>query len=170
MNSGQQRRRSKDSPPSFSTCSHAFIDKFEENKQEMKNILMNIKFLCVQTEDVKKKTVKANKGGQIASTVGCIVGVAAAPFTGGLSLTLLGAGVVTAAIGTGTSIGSTINAKKKLRQYVRRIDVFTRDFRRITDQLQEALVELRTACEPLERHDKITQKIKEVLKHTHSSC
>lgn len=129
----RRRVRSKDLPPSF----NKFMDQYYGHRDRLYEIIMETEKVQASFKDIKDKYRTGVKASCGITGAAAGLGIVGAPFTGGLSLILLGASAATAVAGGTTLIGVTATT------FIDRIEARKR-INSLTDELQSKLKPLRS--------------------------
>ena len=139
----QQRQLSKQLPlavhvevDKFQKAAVDILSRFEKHAQELTSSYG--KLGSMRFNQPFNLNIKIDNGINVAGLLASLVGIAAAPFTGGASLWLVGASVLTALVSIGKAIWSALSTDYKMSQQRRALDT---NLRSATEQLRGMLRE-----------------------------
>lgn len=139
------------------SCIYRFIKKFREKKPRMKQILRELQQTASEDKGLQEG-VKTGRNAAIAGVtvgaVGAVVALAAAPFTGGVSLAIFGAGAAGSVAGSVTGLAATTTAAGVLEKKRTAMDQFKKslaEFVEIAESLESELEDLKVECRILQR-------------------
>lgn len=139
----QQRQLSKQLPlavhvevDKFQKAAVDILSRFEKHAQELTSSYG--KLGSMRFNQPFNLNIKIDNGINVAGLLASLVGIAAAPFTGGASLWLVGASVLTALVSIGKAIWSALSTDYKMSQQRRALDT---NLRSATEQLRGMLLE-----------------------------
>ncbi|RON71864.1 DUF726 domain-containing protein [Pseudomonas fluorescens] len=134
----QQRQLSKQLPVAvhvevdkFQKAAVDILSRFEKHAQELTSSYG--KLGSMRFNQPFNLNIKIDNGINVAGLLASLVGIAAAPFTGGASLWLVGASVLTALVSIGKAIWSALSTDYKMSQQRRALDT---NLRSATEQLR----------------------------------
>uniref|UniRef100_A0A3Q3K8V0 Uncharacterized protein n=1 Tax=Monopterus albus TaxID=43700 RepID=A0A3Q3K8V0_MONAL len=84
---------------------HSFIRHFDQVRPRMKEIIYELQKISADIINIKNKSNTVTKAGAVLMGIGGVLAVGAAPFTGGLSLAICGAGFTGLVAGDLTVVG-----------------------------------------------------------------
>ncbi|KAK7895219.1 hypothetical protein WMY93_020544 [Mugilogobius chulae] len=124
-----KRTWSKEYPPSFALkwSKHyeiyqsliQFLKSYEEEKDDMQWAVSELEAVLQQRKELQKKTKTGTIAASATLGTGVALSIVAAPFTGGLSLAVLGIGAAASAAGAATSVGVLATLNKKVKRQSR---------------------------------------------------
>ncbi|WRH92621.1 DUF726 domain-containing protein [Pseudomonas fluorescens] len=139
----QQRQLSKKLPVAvhvevdkFQKAAVDILSRFEKHAQELTSSYG--KLGSMRFNQPFNLNIKIDNGINVAGLLASLVGIAAAPFTGGASLWLVGASVLTALVSIGKAVWSALSKDYKMSQQRRALDT---NLRSATEQLRGMLRE-----------------------------
>lgn len=119
--------------------SSEFIQELEQKTPELRELIIKVEENSSDESTVRRKTTTGMIAGQATLGAAGVIGIVAAPFTGGLSLALAGLAAATGVAGGATSIGvhlSDISKREKIEKTFRKI---RNEFSMITESLRAKL-------------------------------
>jgi len=139
----QQRQLSKQLPVAvnaevrkFQKAAEDIVTRFEKHAQEL---TANYgKLGSMRFNQPFNLNIKIDNGVKVAGLLASLVGIAAAPFTGGASLWFVGASVLTALVSIGKALWSALSTDSKMSQQRQALD---KNLRSATQQLRDMLRE-----------------------------
>lgn len=139
----QQRQLSKQLPVAvnaevskFQKTAEDILSRFEKHAQEL--TASYGKLGSMRFNQPFNLNIKIDNGVNVAGLLASLVGIAAAPFTGGASLWFVGASVLTALVSIGKALWSALSTDYKMSQQRQALD---KNLRSAADQLRNMLRE-----------------------------
>lgn len=139
----QQRRLSKQLPVAvnvevgkFQKAAEDILSRFEKHAQEL--TASYGKLGSMRFNQPFNLNINIDNGVKVAGLLASLVGIAAAPFTGGASLWFVGASVLTALVSIGKALWSALSTDYKMSQQRQALD---KNLRSATEQLRDMLRE-----------------------------
>ncbi|MDD1966726.1 DUF726 domain-containing protein [Pseudomonas putida] len=139
----QQRHLSKQLPVAvnlevgkFQKAAEDILSRFEKHAQELTSSYG--KLGSMRFNQPFNLNIKIDNGIKVATLLASLVGIAAAPFTGGASLWLAGASILGALISIGKALWSALSTDYKMSQQRQALD---KNLRSATEQLRDMLRE-----------------------------
>lgn len=137
----QQRQLSKQLPVAvnlevrkFQKAAEDILSRFEKHAQELTSSYG--KLGSMRFNQPFNLNIKIDNGIKVAGLLASLVGIAAAPFTGGASLWLAGASILGALISIGKALWSALSTDYKMSQQRQALD---KNLRSATEQLRDIL-------------------------------
>lgn len=139
----QQRQLSKQLPAAvsvevgkFQKAAEDILSRFEKHAQELTSSYG--KLGSMRFNQPFNLNIKIDNGVNVAGLLASLVGIAAAPFTGGASLWFVGASVLAALVSIGKALWSALSTDYKMSQQRQALD---KNLRSATEQLRDMLRE-----------------------------
>ncbi|XP_051255033.1 apolipoprotein L3-like [Dicentrarchus labrax] len=161
MASGPTRRLSKELPPDLSELmdriikeAASFIKEFDCKEPRMREIVREFMRIVDEIKTMQERTDTARTAGTATAGAGLglgLIGVFAAPFTGGLSLALAAAGGAAAVGGGATVVGVNVTKTLKENGSAKKVEELGKEFVELVEPLKINLTEIKTTCEKLEK-------------------
>lgn len=118
----------------FQNAAEDILARFEKHAQEL--TASYAKLGSMRFNEHFNLNIKIDNGIKVAGLLASLVGIAAAPFTGGASLWLVGASVLTALVSIGKALWSALSTDYKKSQQRQALD---KNLRSATEQLRDTL-------------------------------
>lgn len=118
----------------FQNAAEDILARFEKHAQELN--ASYAKLGSMRFNEHFNLNIKIDNGIKVAGLLASLVGIAAAPFTGGASLWLVGASVLTALVSIGKALWSALSTDYKKSQQRQALD---KNLRSATEQLRDTL-------------------------------
>ncbi len=118
----------------FQNAAEDILARFEKHAQEL--TASYAKLGSMRFNEHFNLNIKIDNGIKVAGLLASLVGIAAAPFTGGASLWLVGASVLTALVSIGKALWSALSTDYKKSQQRQALD---KNLRSATEQLRNTL-------------------------------
>ena len=118
----------------FQNAAEDILARFEKHAQEL--TASYAKLGSMRFNEHFNLNIKIDNGIKVAGLLASLVGLAAAPFTGGASLWLVGASVLTALVSIGKALWSALSTDYKKSQQRQALD---KNLRSATEQLRDTL-------------------------------
>ncbi|MNP43700.1 hypothetical protein D3C76_1375360 [compost metagenome] len=120
----------------FQKAAEDILSRFEKHAQELTSSYG--KLGSMRFNQPFNLNIKIDNGVKVAGLLASLVGIAAAPFTGGASLWFVGASVLAALVSVGKALWSALSTDYKMSQQRQALD---KNLRSATEQLRDMLRE-----------------------------
>lgn len=126
------------------TCADRLLSLMYEWLREARDCSSNLRALAQELESLREDCNAGEMVGSTLGVIGAVTSIAAAPFTGGASVVMMGA--VTGGIGATISVVSKITEQFKASSKLKRVKEIDERCNEIADKIQELFEELRGQC------------------------
>lgn len=160
MASSGRRRRSKQLPPQLGELmdtlveqAQSFITAFDQSEPSLTHTAGEIHKIIDQIGEMQKTAGMFTRGGGVSAGLGlliCVVGLSAAPFSGGASVNAVIVGGLVAAFGR--AVGVTANVAKTVKEnsFGKEVAKLGERFMQMVEPLRSEVEHIKTTCEQLE--------------------